>query len=69
MAQIFYVTCPACGKRFPCHPELWEVDYDLLCPFCQATFRQAESPLVITGSGEHRTRPTPIDPEHSAESM
>lgn len=57
MAQIFYVHCPACGGKFPCHPELWEVDYDLLCPFCQLSFPQAQSPLIITGTGERRRGP------------
>lgn len=54
MAQIFYVTCPSCAGKFPCHPELWQVDYKLLCPFCQHTFRQEESPLIITATGERR---------------
>lgn len=54
MAQIFTVTCPACGGQFPCHPELWQVAYDLLCPFCQTSFPQEESPLIITGTGERR---------------
>jgi hypothetical protein len=54
VAQIFYVHCPSCGGRFPCHPELWQVDYDLLCPFCQKSFPQEESPLIITMTGEKR---------------
>ena len=54
MAQIFYVTCPACAKRFPCHPELWQVEYELLCPFCQHSFPQEASPLIITMTGEQR---------------
>jgi hypothetical protein len=81
VAQIFTVTCPACGGKFPCHPELWEVPYDLLCPFCQHMFPQAESPLIITGTGERRigsaARPraaatpaaTEDDPSANAESM
>lgn len=54
MAQIFYVTCPACAGRFPCHPELWQVEYELLCPFCQHSFPQEASPLIITMTGEQR---------------
>ena len=54
MAQIFYVTCPRCSGKFPCHPELWQVEYALLCPFCQNSFQQEESPLIITGTGEQR---------------
>ncbi len=54
MAQIFYVTCPACRQKFPCHPELWDAGYDLLCPFCQASFPQEASPLIVTGTGEQR---------------
>ena len=54
MAQIFYVTCPRCRGRFPCHPELWQVEYDLLCPFCQHTFPQETSPLIVTATGEQR---------------
>jgi hypothetical protein len=76
MAQIFYVQCPACGQRFPCHPELWQVDYELLCPFCQQSFPQEDSPLITTMTGEQRagrtsrsrvtletgsSRPTPSD--------
>jgi hypothetical protein len=54
MAQIFNVTCPVCLGAFPCHPELWQAGYDLLCPFCGATFPQEESPLIVTGTGERR---------------
>ena len=54
MAQIFYVTCPACRQRFPCHPELWQVEYELLCPFCGQMFPQEASPLITTGTGEQR---------------
>lgn len=72
MAQIFYVTCPDCGGKFPCHPELWEVDFDLLCPFCQKMFPQSDSPLIITGNGEHRRpaarRAGSADPGKSAPS-
>ncbi len=78
MAQIFYVTCPSCDGKFPCHPELWQVDYELLCPFCQQSFPQERSPLIITATGERRpgrdARPTvplaePVDPRATAESM
>jgi hypothetical protein len=54
VAQIFYVHCPACRGKFPCHPELWDVEYDLLCPFCQHSFPQEASPLIITATGERR---------------
>lgn len=54
MAQIFYVHCPACGGKFPCHTELWQVEYDLLCPFCRHSFPQETSPLIITPTGERR---------------
>jgi hypothetical protein len=54
MAQIFYVHCPTCGGKFPCHPELWQVDYELLCPFCGDSFPQEASPLIITATGERR---------------
>jgi hypothetical protein len=68
MAQIFYVHCPSCGERFPCHTELWDAGYDLLCPFCHTTFPQNESPLVISPKGE-QSRPRPSNPEATAESM
>jgi len=77
MAQIFYVTCPRCTGRFPCHPELWQVEYALLCPFCQNSFHQEDSPLIITATGEQRPgsqfagrteHPVP-DPSSLAESM
>lgn len=54
MATIFYVHCPDCGGKFPCHSELWQVDYALLCPFCQRSFHQEESPLIISATGERR---------------
>ena len=54
MAQIFYVHCPECRGKFPCHPELWDIEYDLLCPFCQHSFPQEASPRIITGTGEQR---------------
>lgn len=54
MAQIFYVHCPRCNGKFPCHPELWQTAYDLLCPFCTNTFPQEASPLIITATGERR---------------
>lgn len=54
MAQIFYIHCPACNGKFPCHPELWGAAYDLLCPFCGTSFPQEESPLIITATGERR---------------
>lgn len=56
MAQIFRVQCPSCHESFPCHTELWQAAYDLLCPFCQHTFPQEESPLIISPSGERRER-------------
>jgi len=33
-----------------------QAGYDLLCPFCQATFPQSRSPLIITGSGERHSQ-------------
>jgi hypothetical protein len=54
MAQIFYVACPTCRERFPCHPELWQAEYDLLCPFCGQMFPQEASPMITTGTGEQR---------------
>ena len=54
MAQIFNVACPSCRGSFPVHPELWQAPYDLLCPFCGATFPQEASPQIVTGSGERR---------------
>jgi len=54
MAQIFYVHCPRCDGKFPCHPELWQVEYALLCPFCQLSFPQEESPMIISATGERR---------------
>jgi hypothetical protein len=72
MPQVFYATCPACGGRFPVHTELWESEYDLLCPFCTCRFPQAESPLIISPDGERRARATPPrepSPDATAESM
>jgi hypothetical protein len=82
VAQIFTVTCPACRGAFPCHPELWQAGYDLLCPFCGAMFPQEHSPLIVTGTGERRPGsayvagegrpagvPAPATPEATAESM
>lgn len=83
MAQIFTVTCPSCMGEFPVHPELWQAGYDLLCPFCGATFPQEASPMIITGTGERRpgsawvaggdanapSRPPDARPDVHAESM
>jgi hypothetical protein len=55
VAQIFFVHCPACGGKFPCHTELWHVAFDLLCPFCQRSFPPEASPLIITPTGERRS--------------
>jgi endogenous inhibitor of DNA gyrase (YacG/DUF329 family) len=54
MASQFTVECPTCHKDFPVHMELWQAGYDLLCPFCGATFPQEESPHIVTASGEDR---------------
>ena len=56
MAQIFRVECPSCREIFPCHTELWQAPYDLLCPFCQHTFPQEQSPMIISPAGERRER-------------
>ena len=70
MAQIFWVHCPVCKGKFPCHTELWQTDYDLLCPFCHHTFPQEESPLIISPTGEKRgSIASPRDPAATAESM
>jgi uncharacterized C2H2 Zn-finger protein len=54
MPSHFTVECPRCHKDFPVHTELWEAPYDLLCPFCGNTFRQRESPHVVSADGEVR---------------
>lgn len=70
MAPIFWVHCPACKGRFPCHSELWQIDLDLLCPFCQHTFAQEESPLTISPTGEQRGSLAAVkDTAATAESM
>jgi hypothetical protein len=79
VAQIFYVHCPRCQGKFPCHTELWQVEYDLLCPFCGHSFPQEASPLIITPTGERRAgsgvrraadpAPAEVDPAATAESM
>lgn len=47
MTKIFWVTCPYCLKRFYCHyQDLRHTRWELLCPFCQRTFRQEESPRI-----------------------
>lgn len=82
MAQIFTVMCPVCRGAFPCHPELWQAGFDLLCPFCGAMFPQEDSPQIVTGTGEKRpgsayteggsatrSRPSDPDPSSLAESM
>ncbi len=51
MATIFTVECPECRERFPCHAELWNAGYDLLCPFCGHTFPQDDSPLIEGADG------------------
>lgn len=47
MVKQFIVTCPKCGGKFPCHyEELRHKPIDLLCPHCQHTFPQEESPHI-----------------------
>ncbi len=47
MARIFWVTCPACSGRFPCHyDELRRKQILLLCPYCQKRFLDEESPRI-----------------------
>jgi hypothetical protein len=50
------------------HTELWQSAYDLLCPFCQTSFPQSESPSIISPNGE-QSHPAPVDPAATAESM
>ena len=52
MAPIFWVTCPKCGRRFYCHQELRHRPFALLCPFCNHTFPQEESPELWEASGQ-----------------
>lgn len=77
MATIFYVHCPRCNGKFPCHQELWQVEYALLCPFCQLSFHQEDSPMIISATGERRpgsraaggtVETRPQAPDHSAAS-
>lgn len=68
MAAHFMVRCPSCGGDFPCHTELWNAGYDLLCPFCQATFPQDRSPLVVSAQGEQGRGPA-ADATAHAEGM
>ncbi|MBI2979331.1 MAG: hypothetical protein HYY41_00625 [Chloroflexi bacterium] len=47
MARIFNVVCPHCGQMFQCHyGDLRHKKIKLLCPYCQATFDQEESPKI-----------------------
>lgn len=66
MSTIFTVTCPRCREGFPVHTELWRAGYDLLCPFCGASFPQDASPLIVGAQGERTVNQT--DTGH-AESM
>lgn len=67
MAPIFWVTCPKCGRRFFCHRELRHSSYELLCPFCNHSFPQEDSPELWEANGERvqqrsqsaRTAPKP----------
>jgi hypothetical protein len=62
MAEVFYVQCPKCEGRHPCHEELWDAGYDLLCPYCGNEFSQAEGlanmkEFSVDTSGQARPRP------------
>ena len=47
MARIFWVTCPDCRGRFSCHwEELHSKGIPLLCPYCNRTFLDSESPVI-----------------------
>jgi DNA-directed RNA polymerase subunit RPC12/RpoP len=51
MAEVFYVQCPECGGRHPCHTEdLWDAGYDLLCPYCGNEFPQQEGLAGLQGA-------------------
>jgi DNA-directed RNA polymerase subunit RPC12/RpoP len=45
--NIFWVTCPKCGRRFYCDKELRHNTVPLLCPFCQNRFLDSESPEIF----------------------
>jgi hypothetical protein len=45
--NIFWVTCPKCGRRFYCDKELRHNTVRLLCPFCQNRFLDSESPEIF----------------------
>lgn len=47
MAKIFWVQCPECEGKFYCHTDdLWNTQWELLCPYCHNTFRQEESLMI-----------------------
>lgn len=51
MAEVFYVQCPQCAGRHPCHTEdLWNSGHDLLCPYCGHEFSQEEGLEGLKGA-------------------
>ena len=50
MAQIMWVTCPECDKRFYVAVDDYKgKDRPMCCPFCTARFTDAEAGQTVTG--------------------
>ena len=48
MENVFWVTCPKCGKEFMVDYELrHNTEYRLICPFCRLEFFDSESPKIV----------------------
>lgn len=54
---MFWVQCPECDGKFYCHAEdLWDSGYDLLCPYCSATFGREAGVAALTSRQHGRAR-------------
>lgn len=42
MANVFWLTCPKCGKRFYAEITMLEIDTKFHCPFCDLYFDREE---------------------------
>lgn len=51
MALIWKIACPKCQKEFIVQELLYEMDVELLCPYCDLYFKKEKSASYSPPSG------------------